>query len=75
MNKCKYCDKKSEWINPYTGAHMCNEHAAEKLSQLMAEFKLDDMTFKDFFKRDREDSLDDNYNSSAWSIRKGKFID
>ena len=74
MNKCKYCENKSEWINPYTNAHMCEYHAIEKLNQLIEEFNLDDMTLKDFFRRDRDDDRKDFFSDESWSIKENKII-
>lgn len=36
--KCKYCDNKAVWKNPYNNSYYCDSHADEKVNQLIEEY-------------------------------------
>lgn len=48
--KCKYCNKKAEWNNPYNNTNLCTEHAKIKMEELRTELNQPfSDTLKDWF--------------------------
>ena len=71
--KCKYCNKKAEWNNPYNNTNLCTEHARIKMNQLKTE--LTDYfsdTLKDWFLKITEP--DENLTNISLDTKTGEII-
>ena len=54
--KCFYCDKDSEWLNPYNHKYYCKNHALKKMNDYIKEFnQYESNTLKDWFIKVVED--------------------
>ena len=73
MNKCKYCENKAEWLNPYNNSYLCNDHAIIKCKELMKEYnEINSDTPKDWFIKIIED--DPNLIDTILDTKVGEVI-
>ena len=70
--KCKYCDNKALWLNPYTKDYYCKDHADLKFINLKKELNDPNIeTMKDlFFLVTKKDS---KLEEKHFNIITGKF--
>jgi len=67
--KCKYCDKEATWLNHYNNSYYCDEHANDKVKQLMLELDESSNTCKDWF----EKIYESDPNKVNFTFKKSKW--